>query len=80
MRRRTVLVAEPDAAHRQLIDVLLGASFDLTLVGDGSSALAHLRRHTPDALLLSTDLPDVDGFTIPRPRDHLARSPRVEPP
>jgi CheY-like chemotaxis protein len=78
MNRRTVLVAEPDEAHRQLIDVLLGAAFDLTLVGDGSSALAHLRGHTPDALLLSTELPDVDGYTICRKAKSVGRLEQVK--
>ncbi|MFN2321380.1 MAG: response regulator [Trueperaceae bacterium] len=78
MKRRTVLVAEPDAAHQQLIDVLLGAAFDLTLVADGSSALAHLRGHTPDALLLSTELPDVDGYTICRKAKSVGRLEQVK--
>ena len=78
MNRRTILVAEPDAAHQQLIDVLLGAAFDLTLVGDGSSALAHLRGHTPDALLLSTELPDVDGYTICRKAKSVGRLEQVK--
>ncbi len=78
MNRRKVLVAEPDAAHRQLIDVLLGAAFDLTLVDDGSGALAHLREHTPDALLLSTELPDVDGFTLCRKAKSVSRLEHVK--
>ena len=78
MSRRTVLVAEPDDAHRQLIDVLLGATFDLTLVADGASALAHLRGHTPDALLLATELPDVDGFTICRKAKSVGRLEHVK--
>ena len=72
------MVAEPDASHRQLIDVLLGAAFDLTLVGDGASALAHLRGHTPDALLLSTELPDVDGYTICRKAKSVGRLEQVK--
>jgi hypothetical protein len=40
MNRRTILVAEPDAAHRQLIDVLLGTAFDLTLDGHAPPARA----------------------------------------
>ena len=78
MSRRTVLVAEPDAAHRQLIDVLLGTVFDLTLVGDGAGALAHLRGHTPDALVLATELPDVDGFTICRKAKSVGRLEQIK--
>lgn len=65
MIRRTLLIAEPDALQRQLIDLILAVdAFDLTLVESGEAALAHLREHTPDALLVATDLPDVDGFTL----------------
>ena len=78
MNRRTVLVAEPDAAHRQLIDVLLSAAFELTLVGDGASALAHLRGQTPDALILSTELPDVDGYTVCRKAKSVGRLEHVK--
>lgn len=78
MTRRTVLVAEPDAAHRQLIDVLLGATFDLTLVENGSGALAHLRGHTPDALVLASELSDVDGFTVCRKAKSVGRLEQVK--
>jgi DNA-binding response OmpR family regulator len=78
MNRRTVLVAEPDAAHRQLIDVLLSVAFELTLVEDGSSALAYLREHTPDALILSTELPQVDGFTVCRKAKSVGRLEHVK--
>lgn len=73
MSRRTLLVAEPDELQRQLIDVMLGADFDLTLVTDGPAALAYLREHTPDAMLLSTDLADVDGYTVCRKAKSVGR-------
>lgn len=78
MNRRSVLVADPDVAQRRLIDVLLGATFDLTLVADGPEALAHLREHTPDALLLATDLADVDGYTVCRKAKSVGRLERVK--
>ncbi len=78
MNRRAILVAEPDAAHRQLIDVLLGTAFDLSLVGDGASALAYLREHTPEALVLSIELPDVDGYTICRKAKSVGRLEQVK--
>lgn len=66
MERRTVLVVEPDAAQRQLIDLLLSTDFDVTSVADGRAALAHLRAHTPDAMVVAIGLPDVDGYTLCR--------------
>lgn len=73
-----VLVADPDAAQRQLLDVLLGAHFDVALAADGPAALAYLREHTPDALLLATDLPDVDGYTVCRKAKSVGRLEHVK--
>lgn len=78
MSRRTLLVAEPDELQRQLIDVMLGADFDLTLVEDGPAALAYLREHTPDAMLLATDLADVDGYTVCRKAKSVSRLEQVK--
>jgi DNA-binding response OmpR family regulator len=47
-------------------------------VGDGASALAYLREHTPEALVLSTELPDVDGYTICRKAKSVGRLERVK--
>ncbi len=59
------MIAEPDALQRQMIDMILAVdAFDLTLVESGEAALAFLRENTPDAMLLATDLADVDGFTL----------------
>jgi DNA-binding response OmpR family regulator len=40
--------------------------------------LAHLRGHTPDALLLSTELPDVDGYTVCRKAKSVGRLEHVK--
>jgi DNA-binding response OmpR family regulator len=65
MDRSTLLVADPDALQRQLIDMMLSVdAFEVALVGTGQEALAYLREHTPVAMLLAVDLPDVDGFTL----------------
>jgi CheY-like chemotaxis protein len=67
MSTSTVLVADADPLQRQLLDMLLSVeSFDVTMVASGEEALAHLRSHTPDAVLLSMDLPDVGGSVICR--------------
>ena len=67
MSTSTVLVADADPLQRQLLDMLLGEeSFDVTMVSSGEEALAHLRSHTPDAVLLAMDLPDVGGSVICR--------------
>jgi CheY-like chemotaxis protein len=67
MSTSTVLVADADPLQRQLLDMLLSVeSFDVTMVASGEEALAHLRSHTPDVVLLATDLPDVAGGVICR--------------
>lgn len=61
----TLLVAEHDAMQRQLLDVLFAVDgMQLVMVETGAEALAYLREHTPSAILLATDLPDVPGATI----------------
>lgn len=65
MERPAILVAEPNQLQLQLIDLLLTADdFDVTLVESGEAALAHLREHTPAAVLFAVELPDVDGFAL----------------
>ena len=78
MERPAVLVAEPDALQRQLLDVLLsGDDFDVKLVASGQEALAYLREHTPAAMLLAVELPDVDGFTLCQKAKVVGRLARV---
>jgi CheY-like chemotaxis protein len=61
----SLLVAEADPMQRQLIDLLFSVDgSDVTTVESGAEALAHLREHTPSAVILATDLPDVPGTTI----------------
>ncbi len=65
MATSSVLVADADPLQQQLFDMILGVdAFDLVVVGSGADALAHLRQHTPDAVVLATDLPDVSGNVI----------------
>jgi DNA-binding response OmpR family regulator len=67
MSTSTVLVADADPLQRQLLDMLLSVdAFDVTMVESGQEALAHLRSHTPDLVLLAIDLPDVGGNVICR--------------
>lgn len=67
MSQSTVLVADADPLQRQLLDMLLSVeAFDLTMVESGQEALAHLRSHTPDVVLLALELPDVRGSVVCR--------------
>ncbi len=67
MPQYSVLVAEPDASQRQIIEMLLlvhGCEVTSTL--NAREALAHLRDNTPDLLIVSTTLPQLSGFDVSR--------------
>jgi CheY-like chemotaxis protein len=65
MDRSTILVVDPDSLQRQLIDMMLSVDgVGVASVGSGEQALAFLREHTPSAMIVSVELPDVDGFAL----------------
>lgn len=67
MARFSVLVAEPDAAQRQIIEMLLLAHGGETAMAlDAREALAHLQENTPDLIIAATDLPQMTGFDLSR--------------
>jgi DNA-binding response OmpR family regulator len=76
-----VLIAEPDASQRQIIDLLLTAGgFDLNFVIDGREAMAFLQANTPDLVIAAVDLPVVDGLELcrkVRAVRRLARAPVI---
>ena len=64
----TVLVVDDDIGFRRLVTRLLRArGFDVVAEAcDGAGALAAVRVHRPDCVLLDVGLPDHDGHTIAR--------------
>ena len=73
-----ILVAEPNHMQRQMIDLLLTPDdFDVTLVETSEAALAYLREHTPAAVLLAVELPDIDGFALCQKLKVVGRLARV---
>jgi DNA-binding response OmpR family regulator len=62
---RSVLVAE-DEAHlvEALTFLMTRAGFDVRVAGDGPTALAMIRQHLPDLVLLDLMLPGCDGFEV----------------
>jgi two-component system nitrate/nitrite response regulator NarL len=70
----TVLVVDDDAGFRRVARCLL-TTRGLVVVADvasGEAALAAVRRHRPDGVLLDLNLPDRDGLSVTRA---LARRP-----
>lgn len=67
MPTETALVAHPDPRQRQLVDVLLAPdAMQVATVTSAREALEHLRHHTPDVVILASDLPDMPGFEVCR--------------
>ncbi|MFF4903032.1 response regulator transcription factor [Streptomyces sp. NPDC001068] len=63
-----IVVVDDDPGFRRIATTLLTAR-GLRVVaesGDGASALAAVRAHRPDGLLLDLHLPDTDGLTVAR--------------
>jgi DNA-binding response OmpR family regulator len=62
-----ILVVEDDMQiSRTLRDYLEVAGFDVTVVGDGSAAIASFRGDHPDLMVLDLGLPSVDGLDVTR--------------
>ncbi|GAA5532496.1 response regulator [Deinococcus aluminii] len=61
----TILVADDEPAIRTMLEVILSADgHEIVTVPDGRAALEYLREHTPDAMLLDVQMPQMDGFEI----------------
>ena len=62
-----ILVVEDDMQiARTLRDYLEVAGFEVTVVGDGSAAVASFRGERPDLLVLDLGLPGMDGLDVAR--------------
>ncbi|MBB3771918.1 signal transduction histidine kinase [Angulomicrobium tetraedrale] len=65
--RRTVLVADDDTAHRDLMhELLLPIGFTVLSAADGVAALDMVRQWNPDVLLLDISMPGLNGWEVVR--------------
>ncbi len=64
----THILAVDDAPEVQILvkGILEAAEFTVSTASNGTQALHHLSRQSPDLLLLDIDLPDIDGLTLCR--------------
>lgn len=79
--RPLVLIVDDDEFQHTLLKKLLAeARLDLIFATTGIEALAMLRRHRPDLILMDVELPDIDGVEATRrlkALDHLAAIPII---
>ena len=74
-----IVVVDDDPGFRRIAATLLTAR-GLRVVAesqDGASALAAVRAHHPDGLLLDLHLPDADGLTVARQLSEEEDPPRI---
>ncbi|MBS9478639.1 hybrid sensor histidine kinase/response regulator [Ancylobacter radicis] len=65
--RRTILVADDDAAHRDLMhELLVPLGFTVLAAVDGVAALDMVRQWDPDVLLLDISMPGLNGWEVVR--------------
>jgi CheY-like chemotaxis protein len=76
-----VLVVEDESGIRSLLVALLKEEgYDVVATGDGRAAVALLREHQPDLILLDVMLPGMDGrevFEQLRATEGLAETPVI---
>jgi cyclic di-GMP phosphodiesterase len=61
----TILVADDQAANRELLDELLSSEgFNVLTAGDGAAALEHLNLVNVDLVLLDVMMPELSGFEV----------------
>lgn len=78
MARFTVLVAEPDAAQRQIVEMLLLVQGgQVTMALNAREALTYLQNNTPELIVAATDLPQMNGFDLSRKARGVKRLRRV---
>jgi DNA-binding NarL/FixJ family response regulator len=78
--RVRVLLVDDDALVRAGLRMILSTAEDLELVGeadDGSRAMAAVREHRPDVVLMDIRMPQMDGITATAALRQLAAPPQV---
>jgi DNA-binding NarL/FixJ family response regulator len=75
-----VLLIDDDALVRAGLRIILSSAEDLEVVGeadDGARAVAAVREHRPDVVLMDIRMPEMDGITATAALRRLAKPPQV---
>ena len=64
--RPRVLIADENASTRLHVQQILSGAYEVHAVGDGETALAAAREHSPDLVLADTIMPRLDGIGLLR--------------
>ena len=75
--QRILVVEDEMQIARTLRDYLEVAGFEVTAVGDGEAALASVRGHRPDLVVLDLGLPGMDGLDVARELGRASTTPIV---
>ena len=64
---KRILVVEAQPDNRRIIrDMLAGTDYEITEVEDGEQALAAIAKQRPQLILMSVQLPNMDGYEAVR--------------
>ena len=61
---KRVMIVEDDLSIAQMLAKTLGTKYKVSVVNDGSHALATAVDQRPDLVLLDVNLPGMDGYTV----------------
>jgi CheY-like chemotaxis protein len=65
MAKRYILIAEDDAAQRELYTLILEfEGYEVKSVSNGREALEEIQRKAPDLILTDIGMPEIDGLEL----------------